>query len=61
MVELAAAGHFANLERPTDFDDALEAFLQRHVAPPGGRVTGAARAAGAQGLERRGTPGFTQK
>jgi 3-oxoadipate enol-lactonase len=31
LVELAAAGHFANLEQPGAFDAALESFLQRHV------------------------------
>ena len=32
-VDLTAAGHFANLERPAAFDEALEAFLRRHLPP----------------------------
>lgn len=34
LVELAGAGHFANLERPSAFDAALEGFLQRFVPLP---------------------------
>jgi 3-oxoadipate enol-lactonase len=36
LVDLAAAGHFANLDQPAAFDAALVGFLQQDVASTGG-------------------------
>jgi 3-oxoadipate enol-lactonase len=38
VIDLVGAGHFANLERPCAFDDALQRFIDRHVTEAGDRT-----------------------
>lgn len=38
VIDLEGAGHFANLEQPRAFDDAVQRFIDRHVTAAGGRT-----------------------